>query len=143
MQAPVLVGRGTRAMTSKKANCCWLRYWPRLFLVIPLLAILWVPSYNKIEPALGGVPFFSWLPPAIHARYARARIYTRRGTVRLLTAAGFQVLASRYLAAPMDVIRNRALAGTLRATIFRGPGTRIPFLSTSIFIVARRLGRPM
>jgi ubiquinone/menaquinone biosynthesis C-methylase UbiE len=89
------------------------------------------------------VPFFSWLPPAIHARYARARIYTRRGTVRLLTAAGFQVLASRYLAAPMDVIRNRALAGTLRATIFRGPGTRIPFLSTSIFIVARRLGRPV
>ena len=89
------------------------------------------------------VPFFSWLPPAIHARYARARIYTRRRTVRLLTAAGFQVLVSRYLAAPMDVIRNRALAGTLRATVFRGPGTRIPFLSTSIFIVARRPGRPM
>jgi Protein of unknown function (DUF3311) len=60
MQAPVLVGRGTRAMTSKKANSRWLRYWPRLFLVIPLLAILWVPSYNKIEPALGGVPFFYW-----------------------------------------------------------------------------------
>ena len=60
MQAPVLVVRGTRAMTSKKANCCWLRYWPRLFLVIPLLAILWVPSYNKIEPVLGGVPFFYW-----------------------------------------------------------------------------------
>ena len=47
-------------MTSKKANSRWLRYWPRLFLVIPLLAILWVPSYNKIEPALGGVPFFYW-----------------------------------------------------------------------------------
>jgi hypothetical protein len=60
MQAPVLVGRGTRTMTSKKANCCWLRYWPRLLLVIPLLAILWVPSYNKIDPALGGVPFFYW-----------------------------------------------------------------------------------
>ena len=47
-------------MTSKKANFRWLRYWPRLFLVIPLLAILWVPSYNKIEPTLGGVPFFYW-----------------------------------------------------------------------------------
>jgi hypothetical protein len=21
---------------------------------------LWVPSYNRIEPALGGVPFFYW-----------------------------------------------------------------------------------
>ena len=84
------------------------------------------------------VPFFSWLPPAIHGRFARARIYTHRGTLRLLAAAGFQVLASRYLTAPMDVIRNRALAGTLRATIFRGPGTRIPFLSTSIFVVARK-----
>jgi SAM-dependent methyltransferase len=84
------------------------------------------------------VPFFSWLPPAIHARFARARIYTHRGALRLLAAAGFQVLASRYLAAPMDVIRNRSLAGTLRATIFRGPGTRIPLLSTSIFVVARK-----
>ena len=36
------------------------RYVPRLLLIIPFLAMLWVPSYNRIEPALGGIPFFYW-----------------------------------------------------------------------------------
>jgi hypothetical protein len=47
-------------VTSKKANSGWLRYWPRLLLAIPILAALWVPAYNRIEPTLGGVPFFYW-----------------------------------------------------------------------------------
>ncbi len=39
----------------------WLRrYWPRLLFLIPLIAMLSVPSYNRLEPALGGVPFFYW-----------------------------------------------------------------------------------
>ncbi len=39
----------------------WLRrYWPRLLFLIPLIAMLWVPSYNRLEPTLGGVPFFYW-----------------------------------------------------------------------------------
>jgi len=32
-------------------------YW--LLLVIYLFT-LWVPSYNRIEPTLGGIPFFYW-----------------------------------------------------------------------------------
>ena len=47
-------------MTSKKAKSGWLRYWPRLLLVIPLVVVMWVPFYNRLEPALGGVPFFFW-----------------------------------------------------------------------------------
>ena len=31
-----------------------------LLLLIPYAAMLWVPSYDRIEPALGGVPFFYW-----------------------------------------------------------------------------------
>ena len=31
-----------------------------LLLLVPYLAMIWVPSYNRIEPALGGVPFFYW-----------------------------------------------------------------------------------
>ena len=39
----------------------WLRrYWPRLLFLIPLIAILCVPFYNRLEPTLGGVPFFYW-----------------------------------------------------------------------------------
>ena len=37
-----------------------LAYWPRLLFIIPVLLVMWVPSYNRTEPALGGVPFFYW-----------------------------------------------------------------------------------
>jgi uncharacterized protein DUF3311 len=47
-------------MTDKKPGTGRLRYWPRLLFAIPFTAILWVPSYNRMEPALGGIPFFYW-----------------------------------------------------------------------------------
>lgn len=84
------------------------------------------------------VPFFSWLPRDLHRRFARARIYTRGDIVGLLGRAGFEIRTSRYLTAPMDVIRHRGLASLLRSTLFRGPGTRVPVLSTSVFVVAQR-----
>jgi hypothetical protein len=34
--------------------------WARVLLLIPFVAVLWVPWYNRIEPAIGGVPFFYW-----------------------------------------------------------------------------------
>jgi hypothetical protein len=39
------------APTNKK----W--YW---LLLLPYIAILWIPSYNRIEPTAFGVPFFYW-----------------------------------------------------------------------------------
>src|SRR4029077_12640534 len=47
-------------MASKTAEGGLKRYWPRLLLLIPFFAVLWVPFYNRLEPALGGVPFFYW-----------------------------------------------------------------------------------
>jgi len=38
----------------------WPLYWPRLLFLIPFVAMLWVPSYNRVEPELGGIPFFYW-----------------------------------------------------------------------------------
>ena len=35
------------------------RLW-NLLLLIPFIALLWVPFYNFVEPALWGVPFFYW-----------------------------------------------------------------------------------
>jgi hypothetical protein len=29
-------------------------------LVIPWIAMIWVPSYNKVDPQLWGFPFFYW-----------------------------------------------------------------------------------
>ncbi|HXC57558.1 MAG TPA: DUF3311 domain-containing protein [Rhizomicrobium sp.] len=31
-----------------------------LLLLIPYAAVLWVPSYNRIDPMLAGIPFFYW-----------------------------------------------------------------------------------
>ena len=37
-----------------------LRYWARLLFLIPFVAMLWVSSYNRLAPELGGIPFFYW-----------------------------------------------------------------------------------
>ena len=29
-------------------------------LLIPFVAMLWVPFYNSAEPSLSGIPFFYW-----------------------------------------------------------------------------------
>jgi len=34
-------------------------WWYLLFL-IQFVAVLWPPFYNKVEPALAGMPFFYW-----------------------------------------------------------------------------------
>jgi hypothetical protein len=47
-------------MANRPAEGGLKRYWPRLLLLIPFLMVLWVPSYNRLEPALDGVPFFYW-----------------------------------------------------------------------------------
>ena len=31
-----------------------------LLLLIPYAAMMWVPSYNRIEPMIAGIPFFYW-----------------------------------------------------------------------------------
>ncbi|HEX2593467.1 MAG TPA: DUF3311 domain-containing protein [Rhizomicrobium sp.] len=31
-----------------------------LLLLLPFIAVLWVPSYNSVEPSLAGIPFFYW-----------------------------------------------------------------------------------
>ena len=34
--------------------------WTRWLLVVPFIAVLWVPFYNGVEPAFFGVPLFYW-----------------------------------------------------------------------------------
>ena len=31
-----------------------------LLLTVPYVAILWVPSFDRNEPAIAGIPFFYW-----------------------------------------------------------------------------------
>ncbi len=34
--------------------------WARLLLILPFIAMLWVSSYNSVEPMAFGIPFFYW-----------------------------------------------------------------------------------
>jgi hypothetical protein len=35
-------------------------HWTRILLIIPFIAVLWVPFYNRTEPTLWSFPFFYW-----------------------------------------------------------------------------------
>ncbi|MEO7774623.1 MAG: DUF3311 domain-containing protein [Steroidobacteraceae bacterium] len=43
-------------MKSRLRKTAWLY----LLFLIPYVAMLWVPSYNRVEPTLFGFPFFYW-----------------------------------------------------------------------------------
>ncbi len=59
-------------MTKERDEAGWLRLWPKLLFsamlghwarflfLIPLIAVLCLPFYNRLEPTLGGIPFFYW-----------------------------------------------------------------------------------
>jgi hypothetical protein len=47
-------------MSNGRKKARLLRYWPRLLFLVPFAAMLWVSSYNRIAPELGGLPFFYW-----------------------------------------------------------------------------------
>jgi hypothetical protein len=34
--------------------------WANWLLIIPFVAVLWVPFYNSVEPTWQGIPYFFW-----------------------------------------------------------------------------------
>lgn len=84
------------------------------------------------------VPFFSWLPTKLHEKYANARIYTINRITSLLKSVGFEIISSNYIKAPLDVLPEGQIKDILLKTLFKGTKTKVPFLSTSIFIVVKK-----
>ncbi len=41
-----------------EANPGWS--WWYLLILVQFVAVIWPPFYNKVEPSLGGMPFFYW-----------------------------------------------------------------------------------
>jgi len=35
-------------------------HWLRILFILPFIAMLWVPSYNRLTPELFGFPFYYW-----------------------------------------------------------------------------------
>lgn len=92
-------------MARNEAKASLWRYWPRLLLLIPFALVAWVPFYNRIGPALGGIPFFYW--------YQLAAILAGAAVVM-----GVYVLEGRKAFA--DGKLGRKANGKVRAG--RGPG---------------------
>jgi uncharacterized protein DUF3311 len=47
-------------MSAKPRGSAHRWSWLRVLLVLPFVALFWVPSYDTIEPLAFGVPFFYW-----------------------------------------------------------------------------------
>jgi ubiquinone/menaquinone biosynthesis C-methylase UbiE len=86
------------------------------------------------------VPFFSWLPTRLHRRWAMARIYRRGEILSLLASSGFDIIASAYVTAPLDVLRSGPLQAFLRKTVFHNDSTAFPVFATAIFVHCRKSG---
>lgn len=84
------------------------------------------------------VPFFSWLPTALHEKWANARIYTKKRITSLLEKHGFKIITCKYVTAPMDVLKDSWLKRILIKYIFKNNSTKNPFLATSIFVLAQK-----
>jgi ubiquinone/menaquinone biosynthesis C-methylase UbiE len=84
------------------------------------------------------VPLFSWLPKPIHSRFAKARIYRKAVIERMMRQAGFELKKTLYVTAPMDMIKSPAMQRLVRNTMFSSDETRMPFLATSVMIVAKK-----
>lgn len=85
------------------------------------------------------VPLVSWWPKPWHDRFARARIYRLRELIAMVRKAGFEVEHAFRQTAPMDVARPPALRDWLQRTIFAADRTKIPFLATENYVVAKKL----
>ena len=35
-------------------------HWLRILFILPFIAVVWVSSYNRVEPSLLGFPFYYW-----------------------------------------------------------------------------------
>lgn len=84
------------------------------------------------------VPFFSWLPKKLHAKYAKARIYKKYEIERMLREAGFNIIRSAYVTAPMDMIKQPVLQKAVRGVFFNKDETKVPLLATSVMVVVQK-----
>ncbi len=54
----------------------------------------------------------------------------------MLVKAGFEVIESKYVTAPLDVLKNQRLKKWMQKYFFTGDTTSTPFKATAIFIIA-------
>ncbi len=96
-----------------------------------------IPGFNWIP--WNRIPLVSWLPTKIHDRIAQARIYTINQVMEKVTNAGFKILKTGYITAPLDVLPTGSIQRFFRRTIFRNDTTAVPFLAVNLYIAAQKV----
>ena len=80
------------------------------------------------------IPFLNLLPKAVYDRFGNARIYTRQQIESLVSRAGFSVLKSGFIRAPLDKIKNPRVRGVAQGLIARLPEA----MGVSVWVVAKK-----
>ena len=80
------------------------------------------------------IPFLNLLPKAVYDRFGNARIYTRQQIESLVSRAGFSVLKSGFIRAPLDKIKNPRVRGLAQGLIARLPDA----MGVSVWVVAKK-----
>ena len=89
--------------------------------------------YDDVVP-YNRIPFLNLLPQAVYDRFGNARIYTRRQIVGLVAEAGFSVMSSGYLRAPLDKLKNPRFQALARRVMARLPDA----MGVSVWVVATK-----
>jgi hypothetical protein len=54
------IGEATMSGDTNEHRPVRVVIWARLLLILPFIAMLWVSSYDRVEPMIAGIPFFYW-----------------------------------------------------------------------------------
>jgi ubiquinone/menaquinone biosynthesis C-methylase UbiE len=82
-------------------------------------------------------PFASWLPRALHARWANARIYTPGDIRRLLAETGWQHVRLDWMLPPLDMLNPAWLRPPLRALLALLDRTPLRRFGVSLIVAAQ------
>ena len=116
-----------------------LRPGGHLVLTVPNKWYLFETHGLCVGPVTGNrIPFVSWLPPAIHARIAAARIYTSGGVRGLLASAGFVDIHLDHVMPPLDKLVASPVRRQLRAGVGLAEQTFLRRFGVSIVAVAQK-----
>jgi Protein of unknown function (DUF3311) len=71
-------------LSTTEATGAQRRPWALALLLIPIAAVIWPPLFNRVHPALGGLPFFVWyqLTAVVLGGVVTGVVYLLRGTER-------------------------------------------------------------
>jgi ubiquinone/menaquinone biosynthesis C-methylase UbiE len=110
-----------------------------LLMTVPNKWFIFETHGFKKAPICGNrIPFVSWLPPAIHAKIAAARIYTNGQLRQMVEDTGFEEVKVDYVMPPLDKVPPKRLRSVLRGVVARVERSPLRRFGVSLIVAARK-----